>query len=74
MSLGSFSDMAARQQSAAAFELELTSLLRRIEAEIARKRSITPGSARQLHELRVSAERWLVSLEVRKSPAMEPGM
>ena len=52
----------ATGSAAADIEIELTSLVRRIEVEISETSRILPKSAAQLHGLRLRAERMAASL------------
>jgi hypothetical protein len=54
-------DRTSRQSSSswlAKIEQELASIVERMEAEIADRRIVTEKSARDLHELRIAAERF----------------
>jgi len=51
----------ATASAAADIEIEVTSLVRRIEAEISETSRISPKSAAQLHDLRIRAERMFES-------------
>ena len=56
-------------RSAAAIEAELISLIDRMKVEVSEQSRVTEASANELHDLRLRAERFLVSMECPKSVA-----